>query len=152
MDVPASFFAELARFGSLRLSAERGNNLMKTQKGFTMIEIMIVMAVIAIVVAISAPTWLRQRETSRGRSCQENLTKISGAVEIYATEFKLSNGATVNFNDLIQPNGAVLGAGYLHSIPDCGSGGIYSVTKVGDAPLCSIGTGVTVGFPPHVLP
>ena len=61
--------------------------------------IMVVMAVIAIVVAIATPTWLRQRELSRGRACQENLLKINGAKEQYALEFKVVNGSAVDMDE-----------------------------------------------------
>lgn len=121
-------------------------------KGFTLVEIVIVLAIISIIVAIAAPTWLRQRETSRARACQENLTKISGAVEVYAAEFRLANGSAITFpGDLVQPAGAPQGDGYLRSAVECPSGGTYSVAAVGDPPDCSIGAG-DPQFPPHVLP
>ncbi len=110
--------------------------------GFSLVEIMIVMAVISIIVAIAAPTWLRQREVSRARACQENLVKIDGAVEMYATEFRLSNGATLTFpDDLVDP-GATGNAntGYLRTSPQCPSGGQYSGGTVGQSPQCDVVT------------
>ena len=125
----------------------------KMTKGFTLVEIMIVVAIIGIIIAIAVPAFLRARENSRGQACQENLTKIDGAKEQYALEFRLSNGAAVNFQDLIAPPGTsgASVAGYLKATPTCPSGGGYSVNKVGIIPSCTIGTN-NGGYLPHVMP
>ena len=67
----------------------------KNIKGFTLVEIMIVVAIIGIIIAIAVPAFLRARENSRGRACQENLAKIDGSKEQYGLEFKLGNGAAL---------------------------------------------------------
>ena len=120
-------------------------------RAFTLVEIMVVIAVIAIVVAIATPTWLRQREISRGRGCQENLYKIDGAKEQYALEYRASNGTTVDMSQLMTPPNATAGAGegYLKAVPSCFANGTYTVNAVGAAPTCSIGT--TAFLEPHVL-
>ena len=122
-----------------------------SSRAFTLVEIMVVIAVIAIVVAIATPTWLRQREISRGKGCQENLYKIDGAKEQYAIEFRASNGTTVNMTQLITPPNATAGAGegYLKAAPTCFANGTYTVNAIGAAPTCSIGT--TAFLEPHVL-
>jgi prepilin-type N-terminal cleavage/methylation domain-containing protein len=123
----------------------------KSETGFTLVEIMIVLAITGIIVAIAAPTWFRQREISRAISCQENLYKIYGAAEQYALEFRLNTGAPINYpTDLVQPGGVAVGQGYLRSNPDCPASGVYSLAAVGQTPTCSIGTSVT-GFPPHTF-
>ena len=110
------------------------------RSGFTLTEIMIVIAVIGIVLAIAAPTWLRQREISRAAACQENLAKIDGAVEQYAIEFKLSGGAPLVYpTDLLAPGGSGTGTGYLRNVPECHAGGTYTMNVVGEIPTCSIG-------------
>jgi len=123
------------------------------RKGFTLVEIMIVVAIIGIIIAIAVPAFLRARENSRGQACQENLSKIDGAKEQYALEFKLSNGGTVTMAQLIDPPGATAGQkqGYLKAQPACPSGGTYSVNAIGTNPTCSIGSS-NAPFTPHVLP
>lgn len=123
------------------------------KSGFTLVEVVIVLAIMSIVVAIAAPTWLRQREQSRARACQENLTKIDGALTVYATEFRLSNGASINFpDDLIDPNSTGnTNQGYLRGEPKCPTNGSYTVTKVGVVPECSVGS-TLADYPPHALP
>ncbi|MBX7245901.1 MAG: prepilin-type N-terminal cleavage/methylation domain-containing protein [Candidatus Sumerlaeaceae bacterium] len=119
--------------------------------GFTLIEIMIVVSIIGIIIAIAAPTWFRQREQSRGRACQENLSKINEAKEQYAMEFRLSNGSAVSFNDLITPGGAAAGEGFLKRQPECPAAGNYETNNIGIDPTCSIGSS-NDPFASHILP
>jgi prepilin-type N-terminal cleavage/methylation domain-containing protein len=104
------------------------------KKGFTLVEIMIVVAIIGIIIAIAVPAFLRARENARGRACQENLQKIDGAKEQYALEHRLSNGATI-------PNGLADLAAYtlyIKRTPQCPAGGGYTVEPIGTDPWCSI--------------
>jgi prepilin-type N-terminal cleavage/methylation domain-containing protein len=120
-------------------------------RAFTLIEIVVVVAVISIVVGIAAPTWFRQREISRAAACQENLAKIDHAIEQYALEYKKSSGDSITYpNDLLHPAGASLGSGFLRSEPFCNAGGTYQCTTIGVAPTCTIGT-TNNPFAPHVL-
>ena len=119
--------------------------------GFTLIEIVVVIAIIAIVIAIAAPTWWRQREVSRATACQENLMRIDQAIEQYAIEFKVSNGAPVAYpDDLVKPGGTEKGSGFLRAEPFCNAGGIYKVTVVGAPPTCTIGA-TNDPFSAHVI-
>ena len=125
---------------------------MRRTRGFTLVEIMIVVAIIGIIIAIAVPAFLRAREISRGRACQENLSKIDGAKEQYALEFKLSNGGAVTMAELVDPPNANAGdgEGYLKSTPNCPSSGTYTENVVGEAPTCDIGS-TNSPFEPHIL-
>ena len=109
----------------------------KNIKGFTLVEIMIVVAIIGIIIAIAVPAFLRARENSRGRACQENLAKIDGSKEQYGLEFKLGNGADITMTQLIQPNLAAVGEGYLKKAPGCPANGSYTVGVLGADPSCN---------------
>lgn len=126
---------------------------MKRERGFTLVEIMIVVAIIGIIIAIAVPAFLRARENARGRACQENLTKIDAAKEQYALEFHLSNGSTFTYpDDLISPSGSTSnGMGYLKSEPSCPAGGTYTAEVMGTNPICDIGT-TNAPFAPHTMP
>ena len=103
----------------------------KPRAAFTLVEVMIVVAIIGIVIMIAAFTWMRQREMARSRSCQENLQKIDGAKEQYAMDNQLGEGDDAG--DLTDLVGANL---YIRRMPVCSAGGTYSVNTVGADPSC----------------
>ena len=108
----------------------------KAQKGFTLVEIMIVVAIIGILIAIAVPGFVKARTQSRIRACQENLTKIDGAKEQWALENNETTGATPGWTDLC----AADGTGYIKADPgtgpECPGGGTYAVGAVGTDPTC----------------
>lgn len=118
-----------------------------TCKGLTLIEILTVSFILSIIIMIVVPSWMRQRETARARACQENLTKIDGAKEIYAMEHNLPNGAEVEMDDLVGEE-----AGYLKRKPVCPAGGDYLVQPIGTAPSCTYYGKEKYNIPPHILP
>lgn len=103
-------------------------------QGFTLIEILIVVAILGIILAIAGPTWMRQRELSQQRSCQESLTKIEGAKEQWALELNKDDGASPGWDDLA-PAG---GTGLLKRIPICPKSGTYTINPVGTFVQCSV--------------
>lgn len=104
---------------------------MKRIKGFTLVEIMIVVAIIGILISIAIPGFLRARENSRGRACQENLQKIDGAVEQWAIENNVANEeAAPDLEDLSGPTN------YIKRTPECPSSGVYATDIVGGTPTC----------------
>jgi prepilin-type N-terminal cleavage/methylation domain-containing protein len=122
------------------------------KKGFTLVEIMIVVAIIGILIAIAVPGFLRARENSRGQACQENLTKIDGAKEQWALEFKHSNGTELSDSDEFLGDANIFGTnGYVKKPPKCPSSGTYTVHDIGDDPVCSIGTD-NAPFIAHTMP
>ena len=122
------------------------------KKGFTLVEIMIVVAIIGILIAIAVPGFLRARENSRGQACQENLTKIDGAKEQWALEFKHSNGTPLADSAAFLGDQNIFGAnGYVKKTPLCPSSGTYTVSNIGLDPSCSIGS-TNSPFKPHTMP
>lgn len=99
----------------------------------TLVEIMCVLGIIGIILMIAIPGWIRQREASRGVACQENLTKIEYAKEMYAFEYKLRGGHDVDMSDLWEEDGT----GYLKYAPDCPAGGIYTANPISAKPSCT---------------
>ena len=111
-------------------------------------EIMIVLGIIAIIVLIAVPGWIRQRESARGCACQENLSKIDGAKELYTYEHKLRGGNTIQMSDLWAKDGT----GYLKKEPKCPAGGTYAVNPVNIDPTCSYyGFEIYESSPKHTL-
>ena len=108
------------------------------KKGFTLVEIMIVVLIIGILMAIAVPNFIQARNSSRKNSCIANLKQIDSGKEQYAMEAKLDTGATVT-----QAN---LSPTYIKSWPTCPGGGAYTIDVVGTPPSCSLSASG------HVLP
>jgi len=68
--------------------------------GFTLVEIMIVVAIIALLAAIAVPNFLRARKRSQASRILEDLRMLDAAVDQYAIERNKMTGASANFTDL----------------------------------------------------
>src|SRR6187431_714149 len=68
--------------------------------GFTLVEIMIVVAIIALLAAIAVPNFLRARKRSQATRILEDLRMIDSAVDQYAIENNKSTTNTANWTDI----------------------------------------------------
>lgn len=86
---------------------------------------MIVVGMVAALMIIALPGFLRAREKSRQTACQDNLLRIDGAIQQYIIET-----STPGFIDLgpMWPSEFVGTASYIRSMPRCPSQGTYTVT------------------------
>jgi len=76
---------------------------------------------------------------SAAAKCQENMSRIDGAKEQWALEYKKPNGSTVTWQNLLDPeNSSNSGTGYLKKEPSCPGGGTYSISAIGTNPECSV--------------
>ena len=68
--------------------------------GFTLVEIMIVVAIIALLASIAVPNFLRSRKRSQATQVLEDLRQIDSAVDQYAIEYRKAGGTTVTWADV----------------------------------------------------
>jgi len=100
--------------------------------GFTLVEIMIVVAIIGLLAAIAIPNFIRARTTAQMNACINNLRQIDGAVQQWALESKAAANASPGFTDI---------SSYLKNSVICPSGGTsfatsYTLQGVTGKPLC----------------
>ncbi len=94
----------------------------KARRGFTLIELMIVIAIIAILAGILIPNYVRARSKSQLTACQAGMKSIATSLEVYATE---NAGHFPVSLTVLTPN-------YLKTMPTCPSvhSDTYSATYV----------------------
>jgi prepilin-type N-terminal cleavage/methylation domain-containing protein len=116
--------------------------------GFTLVEIMIVVAIIGLLAAIAIPNFVKARATSQANACINNMRQIDGAAQQWALEKGKKSGDTINMAVDLTP---YIKLNSMTSIPGCPAGGSYTVGTVGAIPqvTCSLGATVT---PPHQMP
>jgi prepilin-type N-terminal cleavage/methylation domain-containing protein len=107
-------------------------NISPHRGGFTLVEIMIVVAIISLLASIAIPNYAQSREAARQGVCISNLQQIEGAIQRWSLEMKKDEGQAVAYGDIRH---------YLQRSVVCPAGGTsfedsYTITTVEAAPAC----------------
>ena len=99
--------------------------LHKNEKGFTLVELMVVVVIIGVLVAIAIPIFNNVQANAQKNACFANQRTIEGALNVYLADtgnYPSNTEATLNASHLL------IGT-YLQSAPTCPqSGGFYDIT------------------------
>ncbi|MDD5428097.1 MAG: prepilin-type N-terminal cleavage/methylation domain-containing protein [Candidatus Omnitrophica bacterium] len=100
------------------------------RKGFTLIEIMIVVAIIAIALSIAIPNFFRMSSVSKKTVCINNMKKITAAVEQWAIDNNVSASTAID----AQQESYIYDNYLRGGKPACPSGGEYVINPAGSNP------------------
>jgi len=105
--------------------------------GFTLVEIMIVVAIIGLLAAIAIPNFVKARATSQANACINNLRQIDAAANQFALEKGKTTGSAITLSIDLTP---YIKLNSANSLPPCPAGGTYAIPTVGTNPTCTLST------------
>ena len=109
---------------------------LRNSKGFTLVEIMIVVAIIGLLAAIAVPNFVQARTSARTSTCVNNLRLIAAAKDQAALENTLAETATPTTTQMSPYLKSTAAATGLPAEP---SAGTYTINAVSAVPTCSVG-------------
>src|SRR4030043_2457474 len=108
-------------------------NLYRKEKGFTLVELMVVIIILAVLTAIAVPSYMALRNRARTAAAQSEMKNIATALELHSTDLD-AYPLTAVYPDAIEPE-------YMTVVPDndpwgnayvyASAGATYTLTSFG---------------------
>ena len=131
----------------------------KGEEGFTLIELIVVIAILGFLLAIAIPRYTTSRAKAAVTSSAANLKNLANAIELYATEKNLATyPADGDFTTVIEtyiPGPPKTPGGNTYTYAQTGSGVGYQITDPDGYPAAGVNAGnlyITEGGIIHGLP
>ena len=126
--------AEVTSIANAVIRQPNHGDTMKTKSpaGFTLIEIMIVVAIIGLLATMAIPNIRNAIKKSQQQACAVNRKNIDGAKATWALDHRQPPEAIPTDQDRFGDNN------YIEHKPDCPAGGDYSLNPVREKCTCSL--------------
>src|ERR1041385_8311337 len=101
------------------------------RRGFTLVELMVVVAIIGLVLGIALPAFMKSRTQARKQLCIENISQIESAKQQWGVENGKKDGDVPLQDDIVGP------MKYMKRMPECPGGGTYDFKSIGAVATCT---------------
>ena len=108
------------------------SKIRSNKAAFTLVEIMIVVAIIGLLAAVAVPNFIRARLTAQQNTCIATLRQLEAAKQLWGLETRQAATAVPTDSDLVGPTL------YVRNPPICPVGGTYSYNAISELTTCTI--------------
>jgi type II secretion system protein G len=109
--------------------------MIRNEKGFTLIELMVVVLIIGILVAIAVPVFVNASNNAKTQSCKANLRTLDGAIQTYGADAQ--EEPIADLGDLVPT--------YIKALPTCPVDASMDYVLVGDGDVTAFAAEMDCG-------